>query len=92
MHHGREPFARPLLDFRMPLLWFSREGGAGSVPAPVRSLLDLFFDIFCQRRFLPTRELIFQLELSSHAGKTAVFDSKKQGFRLPVFFTVFNIL
>ena len=37
-------------------------------------------------------EPIFQLELSSHASNTAVFNFKKQGFRLPVFFTVFHLL
>ena len=45
---------------------------------------------FVKNEVLPTWELIFQLELSSHASKTAAFDFKKQGFQLPVFFTVFR--
>ena len=53
-----------------------------------------FFMIFVKNDVLRTWELIFQLELSSHASKTAVFDFNKQGFRLPVFFTftVFHYL
>ena len=46
-----EPFAGLLLDFRMPLLSFSR-GGAGSVPAPVRSLLDHSFSFISNLSFL----------------------------------------
>ena len=34
----------------------------------------------------------FQQELNSHASKTAVFDLKKQDFRLPVFFTIFQFM
>ena len=35
-------------------------------------------------------ELTFQLELSSNASKTAVFDLKRQGSQLPVFSTGFH--
>ena len=62
---------------------------AGSGPAPLRSLLEPFSMIFVKNDVLPTWELIFQPELISHAGKTAVFYLKQQGFQLPVFFTVF---
>ena len=46
---------------------------------------------FIENDVLPAWELIFQPELSSHASKTAIFDFKKQGFHLPVFFTFFQL-
>ena len=46
--------------------------------------------IFVKSKVLLTWELIFQLELSSHASKTDVFVLKEQGFRLPVFVTFFH--
>ena len=49
-----------------------------------------FSIIFIKNNVLPAWELMFQPDLSSHASKTAIFDFKKQGFHLPVFFTFCN--
>ena len=47
------------LDFRMPLLSFSKEG-AGNVPAPIRFRLEHFSMIFAKHSVLLTWELYFR--------------------------------
>ena len=74
-----------LFDFRTPFL-FLLVGEGASVSAPVRSFLEPFSLLFRKNDVLPAWELISQPELSSHASKTAIFDLRKQGFHLPVFF------
>ena len=55
-------------------LFFRFLNWGGSVPAPVRSHLMYFSMMFVKNDVLPARELIFQLELSSRASNTAVFN------------------
>ena len=56
-----------LFDFRMPFL-FLLGGGGASVPAPVLSILEPFFDSFHEKRCFTRMGAHFQPELSSHEG------------------------
>ena len=57
--HLWEPFARLLLDFRVPLFSFSRGGGREAFRHPFVRFWSYFFMICVKSEVLPAWELVF---------------------------------